>query len=66
LVHRRSSQERQSSGTHRPGNTVSSIARLLGVSRATIYTYLPEMASGHSPAALPASRMPIERGANQR
>jgi DNA invertase Pin-like site-specific DNA recombinase len=27
----------------RPGNTVSSIARLLGVSRATIYKYTPEL-----------------------
>ena len=28
----------------RPDNTVSSIARLLGVSRATIYKYVPELA----------------------
>ncbi|MFF5248955.1 helix-turn-helix domain-containing protein [Streptosporangium sp. NPDC000095] len=27
----------------RPDNTVSSIARLLGVSRSTIYTYVPEL-----------------------
>ena len=27
-----------------PGNSVSSIARLLGVSRSTIYKYLPELA----------------------
>jgi predicted transcriptional regulator len=27
----------------RPGNTVSSIARLLGVSHATIYKYTPEL-----------------------
>jgi predicted transcriptional regulator len=27
----------------RPDNTVSSIARLLGVSRATIYKYVPEL-----------------------
>lgn len=40
----------------RPDNTVSSIARLLGVSRATIYKYVPELASGHRPAALPAAR----------
>jgi DNA invertase Pin-like site-specific DNA recombinase len=51
----------------RPDNTVSSIARLLGVSRATIYKYVPELASGHRPAtALPASRVPLEHGANQR
>ncbi|WP_214323039.1 helix-turn-helix domain-containing protein [Nonomuraea sediminis] len=30
----------------RPENTVSSIARLLGVSRSTIYRYVPELASG--------------------
>ena len=35
----------------RPGNSISSIARLLGVSRSTIYKYLPELADGHRPAA---------------
>ena len=35
----------------RPDNTVSSIARLLGVSRATIYKYVPEL-----PAQTPAIR----------
>ena len=30
----------------RPDNTVSSIARLLGVSRATIYKYIPEVTTG--------------------
>lgn len=30
----------------RPDNTVSSIARLLGVSRSTIYNHLPELADG--------------------
>jgi len=34
----------------RPDNTVSSIARLLGVSRATIYKYVPELPSGARPA----------------
>ena len=34
-----------------PGNSISSIARLLGVSRSTIYKHLPELASGHRPAA---------------
>lgn len=34
-----------------PGNSISSIARLLGVSRSTIYRYLPELADGHRPAA---------------
>nr|WP_245775494.1 recombinase family protein [Nonomuraea wenchangensis] len=46
--------------TH-PGNTVSSIARLLGVSRSTIYKYVPELANDSrpalsvGPAALPAA-----------
>ncbi|HUY47628.1 MAG TPA: helix-turn-helix domain-containing protein [Streptosporangiaceae bacterium] len=44
----------------RPDNTVSSIARLLGVSRATIYKYVPELASGHRPATLPASGHPAD------
>jgi predicted transcriptional regulator len=39
----------------RPGNTVSSIARLLGVSRATIYKYLPELAG----RSLPAGNRPL-------
>lgn len=34
----------------RPDNTVSSIARLLGVSRSTIYKYVPEVAHGSLPA----------------
>ncbi len=34
-----------------PRNSISSIARLLGVSRSTIYKHLPELASGHRPAA---------------
>lgn len=33
-----------------PGNTVSSIARLLGVSRSTIYKHIPELASGSRPS----------------
>ena len=37
----------------RPDNTVSSIARLLGVSRATIYKYVPEVTTGRLAAALP-------------
>ena len=41
-----------------PGNSISSIARLLGVSRSTIYKHLPELAAGHNPAAvqIPPSR----------
>jgi DNA invertase Pin-like site-specific DNA recombinase len=38
----------------RPDNTVSSIARLLGVSRATIYKYVPEVTGRQS--AAPVSR----------
>ena len=34
-----------------PSNSISSIARLLGVSRSTIYKHLPELANGHNPAA---------------
>ncbi|TCN29253.1 DNA invertase Pin-like site-specific DNA recombinase [Kribbella orskensis] len=36
-----------------PDHSVTSIAKLLGVSRSTIYKYLPEL--GGSPAALPAT-----------
>jgi hypothetical protein len=41
----------------RPDNTVSSIARLLGVSRATIYKYVPELPARIRPeAAVPGRR----------
>ncbi len=41
----------------RPDNTVSSIARLLGVSRATVYKYVPELpARGRPAAALPSGQ----------
>jgi DNA invertase Pin-like site-specific DNA recombinase len=48
----------------RPGNSIASIARLLGVSRSTVYKHVPELAGGRPavavvdaarPAALPAS-----------
>jgi DNA invertase Pin-like site-specific DNA recombinase len=39
----------------RPGNSVASIARLLRVSRSTIYKYVPELARGR-PADLEAAR----------
>jgi len=42
-----------------PDNTVSSIARPLGVSRATIYKYVPELSS----PALTAAAAPVERPA---
>jgi predicted DNA-binding transcriptional regulator AlpA len=35
----------------RPDNTVSSMDRLLGVSRATIYKYVPELPARAPPAA---------------
>ena len=41
-----------------PGNSISSIARLLGVSRATIYKYLPELADGYRP---PTGQNPTPR-----
>ena len=36
----------------RPDNTVSSIARLLGVSRATVCKYVPEVTAGRQAAAV--------------
>jgi transposase-like protein len=39
----------------RPDNPVSSIARLLGVSRATIYKYVPELTTGRQAVAGDAS-----------
>jgi DNA invertase Pin-like site-specific DNA recombinase len=35
-----------------PDNTVSSIARLLGVSRSTIYKHIPELATGFRPSII--------------
>ncbi|VFA96215.1 recombinase family protein [Nocardia farcinica] len=39
----------------RPDETVSSVARLLGVSRSTIYKYVPELGSGSGGGELPAA-----------
>ena len=59
----------------RPDNTVSSIARLLGVSRATIYKYVPELPARDRPGRGPAPRAgvterscaaPTERSAGRR
>jgi DNA invertase Pin-like site-specific DNA recombinase len=50
----------------RPDNTISSIARLLGVSRATIYKYVPEVAGGRHSTPLPASRTAVELDVSQR
>jgi predicted transcriptional regulator len=49
-----------------PDNTVSSIARLLGVSRATIYKYVPEVRAAALPDActrheLPAPPPPVSQ-----
>ena len=47
----------------RPDNTVSSIARLLGVSRATVYKYVPELAGGGRPVIeAPSAHAEIEAG----
>jgi DNA invertase Pin-like site-specific DNA recombinase len=48
--------------TH-PGNSVSSIARLLGVSRSTIYKYVPELTNGDRPTLTePAGRGELPSG----
>ncbi|WP_328818081.1 serine integrase family protein [Nonomuraea cypriaca] len=44
--------------TH-PGDSASSIARLLGVSLSTIYTYVPELTSGQPRALADASAREI-------
>ncbi len=54
----------------RPDNSVASIARLLGVSRSTLYKYVPELAGGRRPAmavvdaaqARPAPALPSPTG----
>lgn len=47
----------------RPDNTVSSIARLLGGSRATIYKYVPELTGGGRPVIeAPSAHLEIEAG----
>lgn len=46
-----------------PGNSISSIARLHGVSRSTIYKYVPELADGRYPAGqVPSSRAGLPAG----
>ncbi|MFH8760543.1 helix-turn-helix domain-containing protein [Streptomyces atroolivaceus] len=42
----------------RPGNTVTSIAKLLGVSRNTIYNYVPELKGGRLALAEATSTPP--------
>jgi hypothetical protein len=41
-----------------PDNTVTSVARLLGVSRSTIYKYVPEIASPNKAVAPPGDVVP--------
>ena len=43
----------------RPENTVSSIARLLGVSRVTIYEHVPELPTGHRPLSVEPRCAPV-------
>lgn len=50
----------------RPDNTVFSIVRPLGVSRAAICKYVPEFASGIRPAVQAAPGKLLEHGASQR
>ncbi|MGW6504075.1 recombinase family protein [Nonomuraea angiospora] len=45
-----------------PDSTVSSIARLLNVSRSTIYTYVPELAPGRLAVEEPTVRSELETG----
>ncbi|MEU1879061.1 helix-turn-helix domain-containing protein [Streptosporangium sp. NPDC020072] len=45
-----------------PDATVSSIARLLNVSRSTIYKYVPELATGRPAAERPTVRAELEAG----
>jgi DNA invertase Pin-like site-specific DNA recombinase len=56
-------QVRHARGLLADENTITSIAKLLGVSRTTLYKYVPELAAGReslvpgaAPAALPAPR----------
>ncbi|MET9064414.1 recombinase family protein [Streptosporangium sandarakinum] len=42
--------------------TIASIARLLGVSRSTIYKYVPELATGRPVAEQPTARAELEAG----
>ncbi|MFD5910198.1 recombinase family protein [Streptomyces massasporeus] len=44
-----------------PEASISSIAKLLGVSRTTIYKYVPELRAGHRPAIGSQDRAELER-----
>lgn len=44
-----------------PEASITSIAKLLGVSRTTIYKYVPELRAGHRPQLTTASRAELER-----
>lgn len=43
-----------------PEASISSIAKLLGVSRMTVYKYVPELRAGHRPAAAATPRVELE------
>ncbi|MEV0391042.1 Hin recombinase [Nonomuraea sp. NPDC050643] len=45
-----------------PENTVSSIARLLGVSHSINYEYIPELATGRPAVEQPTARAELEAG----
>ncbi|MFC5833136.1 recombinase family protein [Nonomuraea insulae] len=49
-----------------PDATVSSIARLLNVSRSTIYKYVPELATGRPVVEQPAAQAELETGSSPR
>lgn len=44
-----------------PEASISSIAKLLGVSRTTLYKYVPELKAGHRPSVGSQQRMELER-----
>ncbi|NBF00583.1 HTH domain-containing protein [Nonomuraea sp. KC401] len=53
---------RRSALLTQPNATVSSIARLLNVSRSTIYKYVPELATGRPAVEQSAARVELETG----
>jgi transposase-like protein len=44
-----------------PDASISSIAKLLGVSRTTIYKYVPELGAGHRPSVGGQARAALEQ-----
>jgi DNA invertase Pin-like site-specific DNA recombinase len=45
-----------------PEASISSIAKLLGVSRTTLYKYVPELRAGHRPSVGAGQRVEMEQG----